>query len=62
MLHAVEKTFLVAQPVQLVALCKSRGMLPWLKASRLKLAAKAVEQGGSRRLLKEKKFSPGRRA
>ena len=28
MLHAVEKTFLVAQPVQLVALCKSRGMLP----------------------------------
>ena len=32
----------------------------WLKASRLKLAAKAVEQGGSRRLLKEKKFSPGR--
>ena len=34
----------------------------WLKASRLKLAAKAVEQGGSRRLLKEKKFSPGRRA
>ena len=32
----------------------------WLKASRLKLAAKAVELGGSRRLLKEKKFSPGR--
>ena len=34
----------------------------WLKASRLKLAAKAVEQGGSRRLLEEKKFSPGWRA
>ena len=32
----------------------------WLKASRLKLAAKAIELGGSRRLLKEKKFSPGR--
>ena len=29
----------------------------WLKASRLKLAAKAVELGGSRLLLKEKKFS-----
>ena len=35
---------------------------PLAQASRLKLAAKAVEQGGSRRLLKEKKFSPGRRA
>ena len=30
----------------------------WLKASRLKLAAKAVELGGSRLLLKEKKLSP----
>ena len=29
----------------------------WLKASRLKLAAKAAELGGSRLLLKEKKFS-----
>ena len=34
----------------------------WLKASWLKLAAKAVEIEGSRLLLKEKKFSPGRRA
>ena len=31
-------------------------------ASWLKLAAKAVELGGSRLLLKEKKFSPGRHA
>ena len=34
----------------------------WLKASRRKLAAKAVELGGSRLLLKEKKLSPGRYA
>ena len=33
----------------------------WLKASRLKLAAKAVELGGSRLLLKEK-MSPVTRA
>ena len=63
------------QPLRLLAYLPGLGCLrpteeaepphfrsPWLKASWLKLAAKAVELGGSRLLLKEKKFSPGRHA
>ena len=44
-------------PCQVGNLTESVAILA--QASRLKLAAKAVELGGSRRLLKEKKFSRG---